>query len=208
MSDDDDRASVEPEPEDGDEHATVVRIQIPKWLIVFNVGGTLLAVRMMMTTSYVQAWRLEKVAVLLALVFGFASAIRLAFVARRIAASEADAAPKPVSARQIVLLAGLVALPSVLPLQGFLALANRVGMLEDAKVLACKADRVESRARVAAGRHNVVHYTCAEPGGGTLRGRADELFSIEPGAPITVLAARGRLGVWIRLSPPEPASTR
>ncbi|MBS2016385.1 MAG: hypothetical protein JST00_26105 [Deltaproteobacteria bacterium] len=207
MSDDDDRASVEPEPEDGDEHATVVRIRVPKWLIVFNVGGTLLAVRMMMTTSYVQAWRLEKVAVLLALVFGFASAIRLALVARRIAASEPGAVPKPVSARQIVVLAGLVALPSVLPLQGFLALANRVGMLENAKVLACKADRVESRARLG-GRHNVVHYTCADPAGGTLRGRADELFSIEPGSPITLLAARGRLGVWIRLSSPEPASAR
>jgi len=212
VADDDDRRSSAPsssgEPggaPDTEKQANVIRLAIPKWLIVFNFGGTMLAVRLMMTTSYVQAWRLEKYAVALALVFGFAIAARVVFSKKHAEAPAEGEAPAPLrrKLRQLVIIAGLVAFPVVLPMEGCLALANRVGMLDDVKTLQCKAERVESRAKLQ-GRRNVVFFACTAPDGATLRGRADEVFSIEPGNPLTMQAARGRLGVWIRLGPPEP----
>lgn len=205
MADDDDRRSNAPSSSgapDTEKQANVIRLAIPKWLVVFNFGGTMLAVRLMMTTSYVQAWRLEKMAVALALVFGFALAAKVVFSAKP---AEGEEAPAPLrrKLRQLVIIAGLIAFPVVLPMEGCLALANRVGMLDDVKTLQCKAERVESRAKLQ-GRRNVVFFSCNAPGGATLRGRADEVFSVEPGSALTMQAARGRLGVWIRLGPPEP----
>ena len=203
MADDDDRTSNAPSSSgapdpDAPEKANLIRLAIPPWMVVFNVGGTMLAVRMMMTTSYVQAWRLEKMAVVASLVFGLAIAAKVVLFTKR----AEEPAPPGRKMRQLAIIAGLVAFPVLLPMQGCLALANRVGMLDDVKTLHCTAERVESRAKLQ-GRRNVVFFSCTAPDG-VLRGRADEVFSIEPGKELTMQAARGRLGAWIRVGPPEP----
>lgn len=213
MSDDEERTSGAPEstevpkaptPDEGakDERAkteSIIRLAVPPWMVVFNVGGTMLCVRMMMTTSYVERWHLETYAALAAALFGIVTAIKIVLLTKR-----DDRMPsRGRVVKQLAIIAGIAGFPTLLPAQGCLALVNRVGRLDDVTVLRCKAERIEARVRLQ-GRRNVVFYACAAPDGTMLRGRADEAFSVDPGGAITIPAARGRLGAWIRLGPPEP----
>ena len=86
------------------------------------------------------------------------------------------------------------------------ALKRANSSMDDVVRVRCRATRLEMRIRPnGGGRRPIVHYTCMMPDGRSLSGRAPEvLLPAEVGQTLVIPSARGRLGVWLRVGPPEP----
>jgi hypothetical protein len=209
--DDEKPSSVEPEeprppgssaePEEPRQRDGVVHLAVPKWLVGAVLVGWMLALRIEMTTEYVARGRLELCAIVLTLFFGVVGSLR--FVLRPRPEDTSPPARRTLVVRFVAILF-LSTAPTAPPFYGYLALLNRVGRMDDVVQVACTTTRLESRVRLRGGRGPTVHYACVMPDGQALYGHAREDLPAEVGKPLIVPAARGRLGVWLRVGAPEP----
>ena len=197
--DDDDPSSGEPEPEAAPRH--VVRLRPPTWFIVVLALGWMLAVRLEMTTNYVARGRLEAWSLIVAGIIGTLAGLR--FVTKR-PDDDAPQAPWRIRRWRFVVVFVLTVPVSIPAANGFLAVVNRVGVTTETVRVSCTTTKLESRARMSGGRSAMIRYWCTMPDGQSIGGRAPEELPAEPGKPLIIPSVRGRLGVWIRVGPPEP----
>lgn len=188
---------------------TRARRYVPLAVALVYAAGSMLNVRVLMTTEYLSR---DPVKPLGLIAFGVSAVTSLFLVVPAVVSlHRQEVPPKPFAkrVRRALLLFGAIALFFVVPAFGFVGLANRVGVVDGPHARAhCVAKSIELRWRGDLSRRNVVSYGCTTPDGTTVYGRAEETFHLEPGDEFVVDVARRRLGAWIRLSAPEPVARK